>query len=78
MRSPSFQTIVAFVAFLKGLAVLGPVRTAIISTIEPFWSALLGAVALGQNIGPGTAIGGVLIAAAVVVLQRQPTPTGPV
>lgn len=72
------STIVAFVAFLKGLAVLGPVRTAIISTIEPFWSALLGAVALGQNIGPGTAIGGVLIAAAVVVLQRQPTPTGPV
>jgi len=28
---------------------------------------------LDQRIGPGTAIGGVLIGAAVLLLQRQPT-----
>ncbi|MDP1890645.1 MAG: DMT family transporter [Gemmatimonadaceae bacterium] len=67
------STVITFIAFLNGLAVLGPVRTAIISTIEPFYTAILGAIVLDQHLGPGTAIGGVLIAAAVLLLQRQPT-----
>lgn len=62
-------TVVAFIVFLRGLAMIGPVRTAIISTVEPFWTALLGSVVLGQQLGPRTFAGGVLIAAAVVVLQ---------
>ena len=62
-------TVLAFIAFLRGLAVIGPVRTAIISTVEPFWTALLAGVVLGQPIGPRTLSGGVLIAAAVVVIQ---------
>lgn len=65
------STVVAFVAFLNGLAVLGPVRTAIISTVEPFYTAILGALALAQHVGVSTIIGGVLIAAAVLMLQRQ-------
>jgi drug/metabolite transporter (DMT)-like permease len=67
------STVVTFITFLNGLAVLGPVRTAIISTIEPFYTAILGAIVLDQHLGPGTAIGGVLIGAAVLLLQRQPT-----
>ena len=67
------STVVTFVTFLNGLAVLGPVRTAIISTIEPFYTAILGAIVLDQRLGPGTAIGGVLIGGAVLLLQRQPT-----
>lgn len=62
-------TVLAFIAFLRGLAVIGPVRTAIISTVEPFWTALLGSVVLGQQLGPRTLIGGMLIAAAVIVIQ---------
>lgn len=62
-------TVMAFIAFLRGLAVIGAVRTAIVSTIEPFWAALLGSVVLGQRLGPRTFAGGMLIAAAVVVLQ---------
>jgi drug/metabolite transporter (DMT)-like permease len=62
-------TVLAFLAFLRGLASLGPVRTAIVSTIEPFWAALLGTVVLGQQISPRTFVGGLLIAAAVIVLQ---------
>ncbi len=62
-------TVLAFIAFLRGLAAIGPVRTAIISTVEPFWTALLGSVVLGQQLGPRTLIGGVLIAAAVIVIQ---------
>ena len=71
-------TVLAFLAFLRGLASLGPVRTAIVSTIEPFWAALLGTVVLGQQISPRTFVGGLLIAAAVIVLQlgvvRRPLP----
>jgi drug/metabolite transporter (DMT)-like permease len=62
-------TVLAFIAFLRGLAVIGPVRTAIVSTIEPFWAALLGTTVLGQHIGPRTLVGGLLIAVAVVLLQ---------
>ncbi len=67
------STVVTFIAFLNGLAVLGAVRTAIISTVEPFYTAVLGAIVLGQAAGPGTIVGGALIAAAVLLLQRQPT-----
>ena len=62
-------TVLAFLAFLHGLAEIGPVRTAIVSTIEPFWTALLGSVVLSQQIGPRTLAGGLLIAAAVILLQ---------
>jgi drug/metabolite transporter (DMT)-like permease len=62
-------TVLAFLAFLRGLAEMGPVRTAIVSTIEPFWAALLGTIVLGQAIGPRTLGGGLLIASAVVLLQ---------
>lgn len=70
-------TVLAFIAFLRGLATIGPVRTAIVSTIEPFWAALLGSVVLGQVIGPRTLAGGVCIAAAVVLLQIGQRATAP-
>ncbi len=66
-----WSTAIAFIAFLRGLRVLGPVRTAIISTVEPFWTALLGASVLGQRLTTATLGGGVLIATAVVLLQLR-------
>lgn len=68
-----WSTATAFTAFLRGLKVLGPVRTAIVSTVEPFWTALLGAVVLRQPLTGATLGGGVLIAAAVVVVQVRKT-----
>jgi drug/metabolite transporter (DMT)-like permease len=62
-------TVLAFLAFLRGLATIGPVRTAIVSTVEPFWAALAGSVVLQQQLGLRTIAGGMLIAAAVVLLQ---------
>jgi drug/metabolite transporter (DMT)-like permease len=70
-------TVVAFVAFLRGLAAIGPVRTAIVSTVEPFWGALLASVVLAQPLAPRTLTGGLLVAAAVVILnvpQRRQAP----
>ncbi|OYV74414.1 MAG: hypothetical protein B7Z72_00215, partial [Gemmatimonadetes bacterium 21-71-4] len=64
-----WSTAIAFIAFLRGLRVLGPVRTAIVSTVEPFWTALLGTWVLRQQLTPTTLGGGALIAAAVILLQ---------
>lgn len=66
------STVVAFSLLLKGLATLGPVRTAIVATVEPFWTVVLAALWLGQPVTVPVVIGGALIAAAVLLLQRQP------
>ena len=63
---------VSFLSFLAGLRVLGPVRAAITSTVEPFWTTLLGVVLLRQSVGTGTLIGGLAIMGAVLLLQRPP------
>ena len=67
----AIPTTLAFVTFLAGLARLGPVRTAIVSTVEPFWTALLAALALAQPVPARTWAGGACIACAVVLLQLR-------
>jgi drug/metabolite transporter (DMT)-like permease len=64
-----FSTVLPGVFFLMGLVRLGPVRTAIVSTVEPFLTALLGVLVLRQALTLPTALGGVLIIGAVVLLQ---------
>jgi drug/metabolite transporter (DMT)-like permease len=71
------STTISFMLFLRGLRLLGPVRTAIVSTIEPFCTALLGAWILGQPLTRSTLMGGALIAAAVVLLQARNSETAP-
>lgn len=63
------STVIAFSTLIKGLSVLGPVRTAIIATVEPFFTAILGALVLGNQFGVVTLLGGSLIAAAVLVIE---------
>jgi drug/metabolite transporter (DMT)-like permease len=72
-----FSTAVAFITFLRGLEVLGPVRTAILSTVEPFWTALLAALVLAQPVGIATIGGGALIVVAILLLQRSAHPVIP-
>lgn len=64
-----FSTVLPSIFFMMGLIRLGPVRTAIASTIEPFLTAVLGAVVLKQALTVNTIAGGAMIIAAVVVLQ---------
>ena len=73
----AFSTTVAFIAMLRGLAVLGAVRTAILSTVEPFWTTMLGALLLSQRVGLATIAGGACIIAAIVLLQRTAVPVIP-
>ena len=63
------STVIAFSSLIRGLSVLGPVRTAIIATIEPFFTAILGALVIASQFGVATLIGGILIAAAVLVIE---------
>jgi drug/metabolite transporter (DMT)-like permease len=70
------STVAAFVGFLAGLRVLGSVRTAIVSTVEPFFTALVAAALLEQPLTPSTVIGGALIATAVVLLQLKRAQNG--
>ncbi len=67
-------TVLAFVTLLAGLKVLGPVRTSIISTIEPFFTATLGAVFLDQALTISIITGGAIIAVAVIVLEYSNEP----
>lgn len=72
-------TVIAFLTLIKGLAVLGPVRTAIIATVEPFFTATLGVLVLGNQLSASTLVGGALIAGAVLLIQWNSTlaPTVP-
>jgi drug/metabolite transporter (DMT)-like permease len=67
------STVIAFLTLIKGLAVLGPVRTAIIATVEPFFTATLGVLVLGNQLSAATIIGGILIAGAVLLIQWSST-----
>lgn len=62
-------TVLAFVALISGLRTLGPVRTSIIATIEPFFTAMLGVLILSEPFTVATLAGGALIACAVLMLQ---------
>ncbi len=68
-------TVMAFGALLAGLRTLGPVRTGIVATIEPFFTTLLGAVFLSDQLGAEVLAGGAMIAGAVILLQWQGRPT---
>lgn len=67
------STVIAFLTLIKGLSVLGPVRTAIIATVEPFFTAMLGILVLGNDLSIATLLGGILIAVAVLLIQWSST-----
>lgn len=68
------STVIAFSTLIKGLAVLGPVRTAIIATVEPFVTAVLGVLVLGDRLTITTLVGGMLIAGAVLLIRWSSRP----
>ncbi|MFL5603939.1 MAG: EamA family transporter, partial [Gemmatimonadaceae bacterium] len=63
------STAIAFTSLIKGLSVLGPVRTSIVATVEPFFTAILGVVVLRNPFNTSTLVGGVLIAVAILLIE---------
>jgi len=74
-----WSTVIAFITMLRGLEVLGAVRTAILSTSEPFFTAVYALLILSQPISPATIAGGACIVGAILLLERRtpPTPDAP-
>ncbi|NLW08136.1 MAG: DMT family transporter [Clostridia bacterium] len=71
-------TVLAFVAMAWGLVLIGASRVAIISTVEPIVTAILGYLILGELLKPGQVLGGLIILAGVAWLQisgRRPQST---
>jgi drug/metabolite transporter (DMT)-like permease len=64
-------TVVPVVAFLAGLARIGPTNAAMISTLEPVVTVALAALLLGETLQPVTLLGGGLILAAVLLLAQS-------
>lgn len=63
------STVIAFHLFLRGMQTLGPVRTSIIATVEPFAVSIIGIFVLQQPLTVPILLGGALIAAAVLVMN---------
>jgi drug/metabolite transporter (DMT)-like permease len=66
----------AFFFLMEALNLIGAVRTAIISAMEPLAAAVLGLMFLDESVTLGVAVGGLLILAGSVLasLARTPTP----
>jgi drug/metabolite transporter (DMT)-like permease len=65
------STVVAILAFLAGLARIGPTDAATLSTLEPAITAALSVPILGESLGPTQVLGGGLILLAAVVVTRS-------
>lgn len=64
-------TVLPVMAFLAGLERIGPTNAAMISTLEPVVTVILGAVWLNEQLRPMTLIGGSLILIAVLLLTHS-------
>lgn len=62
------STVIPITALLAGMERIGPVRTAMLSTLEPLITALLGAAILGERMTLVQSVGGLLIIAAAIII----------
>ncbi len=71
-------TMIAISLFLAGLPRIGAARAALLSTLEPVVTVSLAVTLLGDRFSPLQAVGGLLVLAAIVVVQtthpRRPGP----
>ncbi|MEG6512764.1 DMT family transporter [Desulforamulus ruminis] len=65
-------TVVAMSALLKGVTLIGPSRSAIISTLEPAFTAVLGFFLLSESLSLWQMIGGAVILSGVLLQKKEP------
>ena len=66
-----FGTLAPFSAFMAALRYLDAGRATTVSTMEPVFAGVIAFFWLGERLGPIQIFGGLLVVAAVVVLQRE-------
>jgi len=65
------STVVALMAFLEGVRIIGPSKASILSTIEPIVSLTLGIIILGEPVSFRIIIGSMMIVMSVVILTKK-------
>lgn len=65
------STAIPVLAFFAGLERIGASRASIVSTVEPAVTVFLGAALLAEPVSVVTVVGGALILAGVVLLERE-------
>jgi len=66
-----FCTVLALVAFLEGIKLIGPSNTALLSTFEPVVSIILGILVLNEILSIEMAIGSFLVLSSVVLVATE-------
>jgi drug/metabolite transporter (DMT)-like permease len=64
-----FPGVLAGLAFLRGAALVGSARAAILAFLEPVVACVVGFVAFGERLGAWSVVGGVLVLAAGVLVS---------
>lgn len=67
-------SVLPIVTFLRGMALIGPARASILSTLEPAGTVVLAALLLGDQVGWAQVAGGSLILGSVMLLQLKAKP----
>jgi drug/metabolite transporter (DMT)-like permease len=65
-----FATIVPFGAFLKALHYIDATKAVVTSTLEPVIAGIVAYLLFGESFGPMQLLGGAMVIAAIVVVQR--------
>ncbi|MBG0769775.1 DMT family transporter [Methanococcus maripaludis] len=66
-----FCTVLALIAFLEGIKLIGPSNTAILSTLEPIVSIILGILLLNEVLSFKIGLGSVLVLISVIIVTIE-------
>lgn len=65
------STVVALMAFLEGVRIIGPSKASIFSTFEPIVGLILGILILSEPISARIVIGSIMIVTSIVILTKE-------
>ena len=65
-----FSTIIAMGFFFAGVRLIGPGEAAVLSTVEPVVSIIVGVIALHESLGGVSVVGAVMVLSSVALLAR--------
>ena len=65
------STVVALMAFLEGVRIIGPSKAAIFSTLEPIVGLILGILILNEPVSARIIAGSIMIVVSIIILTKE-------